>query len=102
MTKKVSQDPDAHVFYDVDWILWLKARGFLVDGSEIVSVAFNVPAPLVKTHELLTGALARVWIKNVIAGKEFDINCTITLPEPNAGAGVVKDDFTFTLRGLNR
>lgn len=99
MVDKVGQDPDSHLFYDVDWGEWLTARGFLVDGSEIVTTAFVVDSPATKTFENRTLAVARVWVKEVPIGADVNVTCTITMPEPDAGAGVVTDDFTFCLRG---
>ena len=97
----VTQDPDAHLFYEVDWTDWLAKRNFL--AADIVSVVWTVPSPLVKTHELITGAISRVWIKNVPKGNiEHEISARINMPEPTGGAGAVTDDFTFKIKGRHK
>ncbi len=102
----VVQDPDAHVFYDVDWEDWLVARGFLADGSEIVSITWledgGAFAVTNKTFQALTGAVARVWIKGVPKGTTVLITSRVTMPEPDAGAGAVTNDFSFKVKGVER
>ena len=101
MPDKAGQDPNAHLFYDVDWTRWLTARGFV--AADIDSIVWAVPSPLVKTFELLTDAVARVWIRNVPRGTgEHTITCTIVMPKPDAGAPNVTDDFSFVLRSIDR
>ena len=99
---QIAQDPDAHKFYDIDWECWLTLRGFLADGSEIISVVHTVEAPAVKSHEALTAAISRVWVKSVPNHGSIDVKATITLPEPTGGAGNVTDDFTFVLKGAEQ
>jgi len=101
MVDKVGQDPDSHLFYDVDWGEWLTARGFLVDGSQIVSTVFVVTGAT-KSFENRTLAVARVWVKDVIIATDVTVTCTISLPEPDPGAGLVTDDFTFCIRGSQK
>lgn len=102
MVDKVGQDPNSHLFYDVDWSEWLTARGFLADGSQITSTAFVVEAPGTKTFENRTGAVARVWVKDVPKAEDVNVTCTISMPEPDPMAGLVTDDFTFCLRGSEK
>ena len=98
----VGQDPNAHLFYDVDWTRWLTARGFV--ATDIVSTSFAVPSPLVKTFaQLLIGGVARVWIKSVPRGTGEHVGTgPITMPKPDAGAPNVTDDFSFVLRSIER
>ena len=98
----IAQDPDAHKFYDIDWECWLTARGFLADGSEIISVVHTVDAPAIKSHEALNDALSRVWVKSVPIKAKINVRARITLPEPTGGAGNVTDDFTFVLKGTEQ
>lgn len=102
MVAKTGQDPDAHAGYTVDWADWLKARGFLVDGSEIVSTAFTVAAPATKTFEDRLGAVARVWVNGVPKSTNVLVTCTITMPKPDPSAPEVTDQFSFEIRGSEK
>lgn len=90
------QDPNAHLFYEVDWTKWMAKRGFLT--ANIISALFTVPAPAVMTSETRTGAVARVTIKDIPAGKETKVLCRISVTNP-AGGAALTDDFTFTVVG---
>jgi hypothetical protein len=97
------QDINGMVHWDVDWRKWLAARGYATNGSEIVSVVWTVPAPLVKETEDLTGSVARVWVSGVTKNMEGHvIKCSITMPIPSGGANPVVDHFTFELRGIDK
>ncbi len=98
----VQQDPDAHSRYEVDWEDWLVNRGYLADGSQIDSIVWKVPSPLVLSFQSLTGAIARVFIKNVPNAQTFTITSTINMPEPSLGVGIETDDFSFRVRGNNK
>ena len=97
------QDVGGMVHWDVDWRKWLLARGYLVDGSQIVSVVWTVPAPLVKEAEDLTAAVSRVWVSGVTKKQAGHlVKATITMPIPAGGAVNVVDNFTFRLRGIDK
>lgn len=96
-----SQDVDAHVFYEVDWLDWLTARGFLADGSEIVSLVATVEAPGALTFEQTAVTVHRIWVDNPPKNNSIKVTSTITMPEPNVGAGVVTDQFTFKVKGVD-
>ena len=97
------QDVNGLVHWDVDWRKWLQARGYLVDGSQIVSVVWDVPSPLVEEATDLTGSVSRVWISGVTKNQTGHvIKATITMPIPAGGANPVVDHFTFKLRGIDK
>ncbi len=100
--RPTGQDPQAHVFYDVDWTDWLTARGFLANGSEITSAPFTVAAPATLSFEVLNGAVARVYIKDVPLNGSIEVISTINMPEPDPGAGLVTDQVTFTIKGKQK
>ena len=99
------QDPNAHVFWTVNWKPWLDARGFA--ATEVVAVEWTlVPAVTgVPTHtDFNTTAgdpdegKARAWFKDLAKGTVYSVTSKIRLPEPTVGAGEVTDEFTFRLR----
>ena len=97
----VGQDPNAHVFYDVDWCKWLEALGFV--AGDISSIVWSVPSPLVKTFQLLTLTVARVWIRAVPNNRnQHTITCTIVMPKPDVAAPEVTDDFSFIIRAIQK
>lgn len=102
MVEKVSQDPDTHAGYQVNWADWLTARGFLVTGAEIVSTSFVVEAPATKTFEDRVGALAMVWVNGVPDATDVLVTCTITMPKPDPSAPNITDQFSFIIRGLEK
>ena len=101
MTERVGQSPNAHLFYDVDWTKWLTKRGYA--ASDIISIVWTVPTPLVKTHQTLTLGVARVFVRNVPRdNKDYEITSTINMPEPVVGIGNVTDEFKFVVRNRQR
>lgn len=97
--RETGQDPNANVFYDVNWGPWLVKRGYLEDGSEITSAVFTVESPAVKDFEVLNAAKARVYVSGVPENSSVNVKCTLTIPPKDVGASPVVDDFTFKLRG---
>ncbi len=97
------QDIGGLVHWDVDWRKWLTARGYLADGSQIVSVIWTIPVPLVEEAVDLTASVARVWISGVTKNQAGHlITATITMPVPSGGSNNVVDKFTFKLRGIDK
>ena len=98
-----AHDPAAHKRWEVDWSDWLTARGFLEDGSEIVSTNFTLDLEGGSTTQItfqdLSGAVARVWINGISLNEEVLVIAEITMPQPDVSAPNVQDRFRFKLRG---
>lgn len=84
---------DAHLFYEVDWSLWLSARGLL--DSDVIGFAWTVPETIEKTNEASNAAVARVYLRAITDTSE--IKCQISANNPDLGDPLL-DDFTFTVK----
>lgn len=94
----VSQDVDAHLFYEVDWSDWLASKGFVADA--IQGFTWIVPPGTVTvTYTSREGAKSRVWIKDVVRGAKTKVTCRIAMPAPDPSAPEVTDDYSFYLFG---
>jgi hypothetical protein len=96
----VEQDQDAHVKYSVSWGDWLTDHGFT--SAQIESFAWSiVPSTASTTHTSAASSVASIWVRNIQAGRSYAVTCRISCPEPTSGAGSIKDDFTFVIRGTS-
>lgn len=98
--EKFTQDPDAHLFYEVDWAEWLENRGYT--AADIVSTEFTAPEGVTITHQTRDGAKARVWLKDLAAGKSVRVSCRINMPPPAQGVDLIMDDYSFEVRGKSK
>ena len=93
-----SADPSSHLPYEVDWSLWMKARGYV--AGDIQAFAWSVQTPAVATFAQGSGTVARVWIKGVPVGKTVRATCTITVHPPDVSVDPVTDKVSFMLKGV--
>lgn len=97
----VNQDPNAHLFYEVDWLQWLTSRGF--SNDQIVSLTANVSSGTANvTYTAVEGSRIMIWVQGVLRNKEAIITTRIQMPEPASGIGYVMDEYSFTIFGRQR
>jgi hypothetical protein len=92
------QDANAHVKYSVSWADWLDEHGFT--PAQVESFTWVTDAGVSTTHTSVASSIASVWIRSVQVGRAYRVTCRISCPEPTSGAGSIKDDFTFVVRGV--
>lgn len=95
----VSQDVDAHLYYEVDWSDWLASRGYT--AGEVQGFTWTVPPDTVTvTYTSRDGAKARAWIKDAVRGEKVKVTCRVAMPAPDPSAPEVTDDYSFHLFGV--
>jgi hypothetical protein len=98
----VSQDTNAHLFYEVDWTDWLASRGYTADQIGGVNFSAHPATGATISHSRLVGAKATVWVKDVLANQKVRITARIVMPAPAAGVDPVTDDYSFQILGQAR
>ena len=97
----VSQDPNAHVFYEVDWSEWLASRNYT--ASDIVDIEWLIDSGSAEiTHTRNEDARSRCWVKGVPVSKKVKITSRISMPGPAPSKPFVTDDYSFYLFGAHR
>lgn len=93
-----AQDPDAHLFYVIDWTKWLQARDYT--DSDIISFEWVLSnAFITKTTDAAEGAKARVYLKDAQVNKKTIVTCRITCTNFDDGGDPVVDDYSFAVIG---
>lgn len=97
----VSQDPNAHLFYEVEWADWLAYRNYTVD--QIVSMEWSSNSIEIEiTYVRNEGSKSTAWVRGVPAGAKVKMTCRIAMPPPAPGKPYVTDDYTFQIFGKHK
>ena len=79
------KDPDAELDYTIDWSVWL-------DGDQIISSEWIVPAGLIRGSSSHTTTSCTVWLSGGSVGQSYIVTDRIT-----TAAGRIEDR-SFTVR----
>lgn len=93
-----TQDPNAHVPYEVDWSKWLTERG--LDVTDVLSYTWVVTPNITKTAQTDDGVIARVYVKDMTLSERARVTCRISCQNPGGGDPIV-DDFSIDIVGAH-
>lgn len=96
---QVTQDPNAHLPYDIEWNAWLAARNLQV--TDIINFTWVVPANITKTNDVQDGTVSRVYLKQLALGEKATVTCRIICTNPDGGEAIT-DDFSFEVVGKHQ